>query len=57
MITAFERTNKSNVIRPPHLYGFLPWDEENRYEALILEYVEGKNVVDIPTTCERISGD
>ena len=37
MIHSFTKTNKSKLVRPPLLYACLQWDEEKRYEALILE--------------------
>src|SRR3989344_5239191 len=49
MINAFKKANKSKILRPPHLYAFLPWDEEKKYEALILEFVDGKKIVNNPT--------
>ncbi|MDO8583200.1 MAG: hypothetical protein Q7R51_01605 [bacterium] len=44
MIQSFARNNKSKILRPPLLYSFLSWDNEMRYEALVLEFVEGKKV-------------
>lgn len=49
MIDAFKKANKSKILRPPHLYTFLPWDDEQRYEALIMEFVEGRLIVNSPT--------
>lgn len=54
MISSFERTNKSKVIRPPHLYSSLLWDEVKRYEALILEDVGDTKVISLPATEEEI---
>lgn len=48
-IQQFERNNKSKLIRPPKLYAHLPWNEEKRYEALVLESVK-KRIVSTPTT-------
>ncbi len=48
MLKAFQKANKSELIRPPHLYTSLPWDDKKRYEALVLEPVE-KRVVQTPT--------
>src|SRR3989344_1633045 len=28
MIKSFQKANKSKILRPPHLYYFLPWDDE-----------------------------
>lgn len=49
MIKAFSKANKSKILRSPLLYSFLPRDDKKRYEALILEFVGGKRVVDSPT--------
>lgn len=54
MINAFRKANKSKVLRPPNLYAFLPWDKEKRYEALIMEFVEGKLIVNSPTNEKEI---
>lgn len=51
MISAFSKANQSKILRPPLLYSYLPWDNEKRYEALILEFVDGKAIVVSPT-CE-----
>lgn len=49
MIESFAKINKSKILRPPHLYASLPWDEELRCEALIMEHA-GKNfIVNTPT--------
>lgn len=49
MIKAFKKANKSKILRPPILYAFVPWDEEKRYEVLIMEFVEGGKIVNSPT--------
>ncbi len=54
MINSFAKTNRSSIIRPPYLYASLPWDEEKRYEALLLELVDGSRVVQSPTTQEEL---
>lgn len=54
MIESFARTNKSKVLRPPHLYATLPWDEEKRYEALIIEHVDEEPVVHLPVNQSEI---
>ena len=54
MIKSFARENKSRVIRPPHLYFSLPWNEERKYEALILEFIDGPKVIQTPATEEQI---
>lgn len=53
MIKSFARTNKSRLIRPPEIYASLPWSDEERYEALILEPVK-KRVVQTPTNKEQL---
>ncbi|MDO8638195.1 MAG: hypothetical protein Q7R43_01370 [Candidatus Daviesbacteria bacterium] len=54
MINSFAKTNKSKIIRPPYLYASLPWDDQKRYEALILEFVEGEKIIQTPTTQEQV---
>lgn len=54
MIKSFAKTNKSKLIRPPHLYAFLAWDDRKRYEALVLEPVE-KRVIQTPTNKEELN--
>lgn len=54
MIQAFSKVNKSKILRPPLLYAFLPWDDEKRYEALVLEFVLGRKVVSSPTNKEEL---
>lgn len=54
MIQSFSKANKSKILRPPLLYSFLPWDEEKRYEALVLEFVDGKRVVNSPTNKDEL---
>ena len=49
MINSFKKANQSKTIRPPYLYANLPWDESKRYEALILEFIEGDLVIHLPT--------
>lgn len=49
MIQSFSERNKSKILRPPLLYAYLPWDNEKRYEALVLEFVDGIKVVNTPT--------
>lgn len=48
MLQSFAQSNTSRIIRPPHLYAALPWDEEKRYEALVMEDVKGEKVVSCP---------
>lgn len=54
MINSFANANKSKLVRPPHLYASLDWDEEKRYEALVLEFVEGARVIQTPTNAAQI---
>lgn len=54
MLENFEKTNRSKILRPPHLYASLSWDDKLRYEALILEYVNGKNILSTPTNKPEI---
>ncbi len=49
MINSFAQANRSKIIRPPHLYASLPWDAQQRYEALVLEFIEGQKIVQMPT--------
>ncbi len=42
IIQAFQNSNQSQVIRPPHLYAHLPWNQADQFEALILERIEGQ---------------
>lgn len=51
MIQAFAKANQSKILRPPLLYSYLPWDNEKRYEALVLEFIDGKPIINSPT-CE-----
>lgn len=53
MITSFAKINRSSIIRPPHLYASLLWDDEKRYEALVLEYLEDSKAVQSPTNEEQ----
>ncbi len=54
MINSFAKANKSKIIRPPHLYASLPWDDQKRYEALVLEFIEGQKVVQTPTNAAQV---
>lgn len=55
MISSFSKTNESKVVRPPHLYAYLPWDEKKKYEALVMEFIDGKKLIQIPTTDGQVS--
>lgn len=54
MISSFSKANKSKILRPPLLYSYLPWDEEKRYEALVLEFVDGKKIINNPTKAAEL---
>lgn len=54
MIQAFSKVNRSEILRPPLLYSYLPWDDKKRYEALVLEFILGKRVVNSPTNKEEL---
>lgn len=54
MLNAFRKANKSNLIRPPHLYASLAWNDKKRYEALVLESVE-KRVIGTPTNAKELN--
>jgi len=54
MIESFARTNKSRILRPPHLYATLPWDDKRRYEALIMEYIGTKKIMKVPTNKDEV---
>lgn len=55
MIQAFSKANQSKILRTPLLYSYLPWDDEKRYEALVLEFIEGKPIVNSPTNENELS--
>lgn len=54
MIESFAKANKSKILRPPHLYASLSWDDDKRYEALILEFVEGQKIIPVPATIPTV---
>jgi hypothetical protein len=39
MLRAFAENNQSRLVRPPRLYKSISWSDENRYEALVVEYI------------------
>jgi|GEM_PF-2756919 len=55
MIEGFSDQNTSKVIRPPHLYYTLPWNDEKQYEAYILENVGLTTVVGLPTNEKQVA--
>jgi len=46
MIEQFALQNRSKIVRPPILFHTIPWNEENGYEALIMEHVSGAQVLE-----------
>ena len=54
MIQAFSKVNQSKILRPPLLYSYLPWDNEKKYEALILEFINGKPIINSPTSEDEL---
>lgn len=54
MIESFARTNKSRVLRPPDLYTSIPWDNQRRYEALVMEFIEGDTIIHLPTNPREV---
>ena len=46
MIGEFEKQNKSTIIRPPKLFFTIPWSDNVKYEALIMEWVAGPKVLE-----------
>lgn len=55
MLESFEANNHSQAIRPPRLYASIPWDDDKRYEALIMEDVQGEKVVSSPTNEKEVA--
>lgn len=45
MIKQFTTQNRSKIIKPTKLFTTLPWSESKQYEALIMEHVTGKKVL------------
>ncbi len=54
-ISEFKKHNQSKIIRPPHLYAFLRWDDKLKYEALILEDIESKPIIKVPCNQKEIN--
>ncbi len=46
MIRQFATQNRSKIIRPPKILSTLTWSDSAGYEALIMEYVTGKKVLE-----------
>ena len=55
MIQSFSKANKSKILRAPLLYSCLPWDNGKRYEALVLEFVDGKPIINSPVTAVELN--
>src|SRR5258708_202234 len=55
ILQEFAKRNKSKFVRPPHLYGFVPWNEQKKYEALILEDIGNNKVVHLPATQQDVN--
>jgi hypothetical protein len=45
MIKEFAAQNRSQIIRPPKLFTTITWKKTGQYEALIMEHVTGKKVL------------
>ena len=54
MIESFEAQNQSRIIRPPKLYAVIPWSDERKYEALIMEDVGDKKILNEPTNGKEV---
>lgn len=46
LIKEFAKQNKSKVIRPPIIYYTIPWNDIDKYEAIVAEYVQGEKVIE-----------
>lgn len=55
MIQSFAKSNRSKIIRPPQLFDYQLWDDHKRYEALILEDVGEKRIVNSPTNTKEVA--
>ncbi|MFZ5437812.1 MAG: hypothetical protein ACOZAK_02065 [Patescibacteria group bacterium] len=54
MIEAFNNQNQSKIIRPPHLYFSLPWNQELEFEAFIMEDVSREKIISLPAKTGEI---
>ncbi|MBU3956920.1 hypothetical protein KKI19_01380 [Patescibacteria group bacterium] len=45
MIKQFTAQNRSKIIKPPNLLATIPWNDAKHYEALIMECVTGRKVL------------
>lgn len=45
IIKLFSKHNRSQKLRPPHIYAYLPWNDDRQFEALIFESVSGQSVL------------
>src|SRR5207302_5368040 len=48
LIRAFERQNKSKLIRTPEIYFERPWDKKKGYSYIIFEQIKGRPLYDVP---------
>lgn len=46
MIEQFRKQNRSKILRPPKLFATFSWEEDFGYEALIMEHITGKQVLE-----------
>jgi hypothetical protein len=54
MLQAFSENNQSRLVRPPELYRSLPWSDEKRYGALVVEYLDGPKLISLPPKEEEV---
>lgn len=57
VLDAFEKQNQSNKVRTAKLYDFIRWSDEQQFEVLIMEYIDGPKIIQSkkPTTKEEIN--
>ncbi len=46
--------NQSAVVRPPRLLAAKPWDDQRRYEALVIERLTGPKLISRPTNAGEV---
>lgn len=46
MINQFTKQNRSQIIRAPKIYNHIPWNDEKKYEIIIMESVEGNKLIE-----------
>lgn len=54
MLVEFAKQNKSTFIRPPLVYASKLWNDTDRYEAIVMEDVQGEKLVSYPGTVTEI---